>query len=912
VTDDDVVGREPELAALSTLLAPGEGTRVAVVTGAPGSGKSTLVDVIAGRAADAGALLLTARPRETERSLSFSVLADLLDGLLADAGGRVPAQQAEVLRRAAVAEDTAVTEPRALAVAVRTALLTAATQRRVLVVIDDAHWADEASLVVLPHAVRRLEPAPVSLLVATRPVDAVNAVDPWPADRVDVPLTGLSAAALFRLVRSRLGVVLGRGDLGRLEKASHGNPLYALELARAWADGVDDPAVLTPSLEQLVRRHVRQLPAAVRRVLLVAALAHDPTPDVLAAAAGIDRPALEAAVATARPLAAVAGGRLGFDHPLHAAAVVADAGADDRRDVHRRLAEVEGGLEVVARHRALADVGPDADTAQLLTRAAHQARSRGAHATARELARLAVTATPPGHSEDAERRLLLGAWALHDGDPQTCAEMVTPLSEVTGPVRARAHLLLARRALISETAESTRAHVDVALSSLDPVVRASALLVLAEVDDDVAMGRESARRVLAELEAVDGVADPVDVGRQRTAAVTAVALRDLLLRQPEALDRLVHAAALEEQYPPEDALSSARFALAQQLMFASRLTEARTILTTLIAEARELGDEASEPTLLLNLGHLEVRAGRLQQAGWLAREGLDRAELTGQGAALVLGRLQVAADDARTGADELAQAAVDQAVAAADAVGDPWLAAIARAVHGRICLTRGDVERAVGPLTELVGLGERAGLVDTGWNPSPADLAESLAVLGDAEGAEAELVRLLAGVVGLDRPHVHAAVPRARALARTAQHGADQEALELALAAVGEHERLGLRFELGHSLLVAGVLHRRARQKGAAHRLLVRAVEVFAECSAPRWAGRASAELARVGLRPSAPASLTETELRIARLAVAGRTNKQIATEVFLSQKTVEAVLGRVYRKLGVRSRVELVSALPD
>jgi DNA-binding CsgD family transcriptional regulator len=185
-------------------------------------------------------------------------------------------------------------------------------------------------------------------------------------------------------------------------------------------------------------------------------------------------------------------------------------------------------------------------------------------------------------------------------------------------------------------------------------------------------------------------------------------------------------------------------------------------------------------------------------------------------------------------------------------------------------------------------------------------------VVGDVDAADAELARLLDGVDGLDRPHVHAVVPRVRALVRTARVGADEESLELALAAVHEHERLGLRFELGRSLLVAGVLHRRARQKGAAHRHLVRAVEVFAECAAPQWTERATAELARVGLRPSAPDSLTETEARVARLAVAGRTNKEIASEVFLAPKTVEAVLGRVYRKLGVRSRVELVSALTD
>jgi len=112
-------------------------------------------------------------------------------------------------------------------------------------------------------------------------------------------------------------------------------------------------------------------------------------------------------------------------------------------------------------------------------------------------------------------------------------------------------------------------------------------------------------------------------------------------------------------------------------------------------------------------------------------------------------------------------------------------------------------------------------------------------------------------------------------------------------------------------LLVAGRLHRRAKQKRVAHDLLGRAAEVFDANPAPVWADRARDERRRVGLRPSAPDGLTPTEARVAALAAAGRTNREIAAEVFASPKTVEAVLGRVYRKLGVRSRVELVAALP-
>jgi DNA-binding NarL/FixJ family response regulator len=184
-----------------------------------------------------------------------------------------------------------------------------------------------------------------------------------------------------------------------------------------------------------------------------------------------------------------------------------------------------------------------------------------------------------------------------------------------------------------------------------------------------------------------------------------------------------------------------------------------------------------------------------------------------------------------------------------------------------------------------------------------------LLATGDLDAAEDELRRLVEAA-GLGMPHTDAVLHRLRAGLRAERTGPDEEALQLALAAVAEHERLDMRFELGRSLLVAGRLHRRARRKRAAHDLLTRSVEVLDLAPAPVWASRARDELARVGLRPGAPGTLTPTEVRVAQLAVAGRTNREIAAEVFSSPKTVEAVLGRVYRKLAVRSRVELVTAL--
>jgi DNA-binding CsgD family transcriptional regulator len=919
-----VVGRERELAAVADLLGagPGEGLRVLVVTGPPGSGKSTLVGAATRRAVHLAMRVLLARPREPEQPLAFSVLADLVEALPgADAAessvgdAPLPPPQQAALRHALgldlprPGEDT---DPRLVAAAVRALLTAAARERRVLVVVDDAHWADDSSLLVLSHALHRARGSALSVLVATRPRAGA---DPWPTGegRDDVDLGPLSEAAVFHLVRDRLGRTLGRGELRRLVQDCGGNPMYALELA---GRGTGRNA-LSPTLEALVAGSVRELPSATRRLLVAAALAHDPRLDLVARAAGLDvePAAFDATVSAGAEVATVEGGRLRFRHPLHSAAVVADAAPEDLRATHSRLAELETGDEVTARHLALAADRPDAAIAERLSLAAGRARGRGARAGARDLAALAVAATPAADSRGPDRQLELAGWALHDGDLQTCAELAGPLATGHGRVAARAHVLLATWAGLTGSTDEVADHCRAALAAAtgQPLLRAGAFVAWADAAADLGETAGLARSALAELDAASSsgssASDAAEVLRCRALAIAAQA--DLLRGAGGSEEELAAAAELETRHPPDLVLSGARMARAQQLLFACRLDEAREAFDVLLDEARARGDEVSEPLLLLNLGHLELRAGRLRRAGELAREALDLAHVTGNTAARVLAELQVAADEARTGDWAASQERIGLATAMTDDIGDPWLLGIAWTIVGRLCSARGDHEGAVDALRTAAGHAARAGLADPGWEPCPGELTESLLALGRDDDAAVELSRLSATAAGLDRPHVTAVVPRLEAQLRAARVGPDAGARALALASVEAHEALGTTFELGRSLLVAGRLHRRAKQKRVAHDLLARAVEVFEAATAPVWADRARDELRRVGLRPSAPDGLTSTEARVAALAAAGRTNREIAAEVFASPKTVEAVLGRVYRKLGVRSRVELVAALP-
>jgi DNA-binding CsgD family transcriptional regulator len=159
------------------------------------------------------------------------------------------------------------------------------------------------------------------------------------------------------------------------------------------------------------------------------------------------------------------------------------------------------------------------------------------------------------------------------------------------------------------------------------------------------------------------------------------------------------------------------------------------------------------------------------------------------------------------------------------------------------------------------------------------------------------------------RPWTLATAARCRGLLRAA-YGDVEGAVQALEEALRHHQQLAMPFELGRTLLVMGQVQRRAKRKRIAKEHLQRAVEIFESLPAPPWAARARAELSRLGLRPPAPLALTATEERVAALAASGHTNRQVAQALFLSRRTVEANLARVYRKLGVSSRAELGAAM--
>jgi DNA-binding CsgD family transcriptional regulator len=197
------------------------------------------------------------------------------------------------------------------------------------------------------------------------------------------------------------------------------------------------------------------------------------------------------------------------------------------------------------------------------------------------------------------------------------------------------------------------------------------------------------------------------------------------------------------------------------------------------------------------------------------------------------------------------------------------------------------------------GVGEPAKFLFVG------DHVEVLIELGRLDQAGEVLDWLEERGRALDRPWALAVSARYRGLLAAAD-GDFQTAFASLDQALKEHERLPMPFELGRTLLVLGTIRRRAKQKRPAREALEEALAIFERLGAPLWADKARAELARIGGRRAVAGQLTEAEARVAKLAAAGRTNREIADTLFMSVRTVEGHLSRSYAKLGVRSRTEL------
>jgi DNA-binding CsgD family transcriptional regulator len=336
---------------------------------------------------------------------------------------------------------------------------------------------------------------------------------------------------------------------------------------------------------------------------------------------------------------------------------------------------------------------------------------------------------------------------------------------------------------------------------------------------------------------------------------------------------------------------------------------ARQRFEDMLQAFRQQGDEAQISAALTHLARVEAMTGHMDRARALAAEALDLSEQTEQETYVdmaLCARGQVCAQ-----AGDLAEArnAATQLVARLADRPDVVLEVTAREVLGLVALTAGDLAEADRQLSRADHIEELVHNREPANQRFQADHAEAVIGLGDLSRGEQLVQRLEARADALPRPWILAVAARCRGLLNAATGDLDT-ALADQQRALAAHQTLDMPSELGRTLLALGRLHRRRNERQNARRCLERAVSVFESGGALGWLAVAREELSRAQARRGAPGHLTPTERKICELAATGLRNSEIAAQLFLSTKTVEANLSRAYRKLGVRSRTELATAI--
>lgn len=926
-----IVGRDDQLAAIEEFLDEGDRRPGALLlAGEAGIGKTTLWRYAVDRARAASRRVLSCSPAESEIQLAFASLRDLCDELGEDVISTLPAPQRRALEIALLRADPGLAkhERGAISAAFLSIVRRLAETSPLLIAIDDAQWLDAASAAVLEFAARRSASAPVGFLVAMR--RDMDSRAPLGLDRVfpddgllRVEIGPLSLGAMHRLLSVRLDRVIPRPILRRLHEASGGNPFFALELASALerrGGRVEAVEALPERLHELVAERLAALPDDALAVVQVASALSNPTVGLVVAVAERDASAIDAAI-EAQVIESEPDG-IRFTHPLLASGAYATLDRGGRRRLHARLAETVDEPEERARHLAFAAEGADAAVAAELEEAAHLSRARGAPAAAAELGEQARRLTPPEEVADVVRRTMETAgFHFEAGDAARSRELLEEAvaSAAPGPQRAEALKRLARalafeadlrsavdlyRRAIAEAADesATRAEAEEGLA-------VALMRMLVNLPEAAEHARTAARlaerrgddRALAEFLStkalIEGLTGDPGAGRNMSRAVR-VGERIGDVRGFHRADFLV-------------GLWGPTFISAVLSAFTGDVDEARAVVDRARANAVESGDEASLPLILRYLSYVELLAGNWRRARSLASEGYDVAVQTGQPSQQAVLAGTAALVDAHVGRVDEARRAAAEALGLATETGAMFARLLADSALGLLELSLADPAAALQRLEPLVHDLEEAGLREPAVARFVPDTIEAMLAVGRLDDAQRLLRRFENRSERLDRPSALAAAARCRGLllgAATDFEGALAH-LERALE---QHERAPIPFDRARTLVALGATRRRAKQKASARAALGAAAEELDRLGADLWAQQARAELARIGGRPPSGSRLTPTQRRLAELVSEGLSNKEVAAALFVTPKTVETQLTRIYTKLGIHSRTELARSLAE
>jgi DNA-binding CsgD family transcriptional regulator len=908
-----IVGRSGELARLDDLLAAlcyGEGTAL-VVHGEAGIGKTTLLDALAERAGDRVTLLRVCAA-EMEAQLAFAVLADLLQPL-ADELETLPAPQAAALAGALALGPPVRGDRLAVCVATLGVLRAAACRRPVLVLLDDAQWADAASRECVEYVARRAG-GHLAVVLAAR--------DPWCApERLRLPaltVGPVDAAGAAELLRRR-APGLAPPVAAAIVEAAAGNPLALVELPatlpadqRAGIAPLDLPLAPDGRLRLAFAGRLAALSPPARRALLVAAAhAGDDLPTIAAASQRVGVDVAELAGAEASGLVRLGAGRVVFAHPLVRGSVYRDASAADRRAAHAALACVQAG-ERRAWHLAAAAVGPDEQVAAELERVGNEAAARRAYpaaATALERA-AALTGDPAATSR---RLLAAGRAASAAGLADRALALLERAVEAAVDLEQRALAEHARgRMLIWRGLpdEATRVLVREA-RRVERSLPALAAVLLADAANSATTTNRHREAERLALRAVDLAGAGADADRSLRASVLTMLGWVLTLRghTPRARPVLDEAALLSAGL---DGLGPHWPWLHLQLRARVPLGEfeqARDESTALAALAREAGALATLSGAQLVAADVAFRIGDWDAADALTVEAIRLAADTGQPPMAGLALTARARLTAARGLNEESQEAAREGLGIAHTQGMTTGLRFAHAALGFNHLCQDRVDEAIAELEYVERLVVGTGLEEPTIVPWAPDLIEAYARRGDEAAARRVLRTLARQAAATGTAVAAAAAARCRGLL-------DQDFDAAFTLALAEDDRRPMPFERARTLLAYGRRLHRTRRRAEARGRLREALAGFERLRAAAWTAQAERELRAAGARRSrqgpADGTLTNQERRVAEAVRRGASNREIAAELFLSPKTIEFHLRQIYAKLNVHSRTQLVAALAE
>jgi len=881
-------------------------SRALVVRGDPGVGKTVLVDYLVGQASVSACRVARAVGVQSEMELAFAGLHQLCAPMLGHLDG-IPAPQRDNLQTAFGLAAGPPPDRFFVGLATLSLLSEVAGERPLICVIDDEQWLDRASAQALGFVARRLAADPVGLVFAARELGADLAGLP------ELEITGLSDDDARALLATALTGPLDARARDLIIAETRGNPLALLELPRgltpaelAGGFGMPGAAPLTGRIEDSFARQLDALPAQTRLLLLVAAA--DPSGDrtlVWRAARRLGIDAGEAGPAVEAGLVEF-GAPVRFWHPLARSATYRSASLSDKQQVHAALAEVtdpQADPDRRAWHRAQAAAGPDEDVAAELEGSAGRAQARGGMAAAAAFLERSVllTADPARH---AERTLAAAQANIQAGAFGKVLELLDRAE--AGPLEEFQHA----------RADLLRAHVAFAsgLGSDAPPLLLKAARRLEPFDLDLARetylsawgaagmaGFSAGRAALVEisraaqtLPAPAGPPRPLDLLLNGLAVLTTDGYA-------AAAATLQGAAKVLTSIPVEDVLRWGWMAPSAY----TAVWDAEgmhTISTRQVQLVRDVGALSKLPLYLSHLGIARLWMGDLAGAASLIAETGGVAAATGSHiASYTLLRLR-GMQGRETEAAAAIATAVEQAAAGGQGMAAAWAHWTAAVLYNGLARYKEAMSAARQVISDAV-------------HPHPymwalPELVEAAARSGD-DGLACEALAWLAETTqpaGTDAALGIEARCRALLSDRTTAEGLHHDAID-------RLSRTRLRPELARAHLLYGEWLRRDRRRTDARAQLRIAHDMFDTIGMEAFASRARRELRATGetvhkRMVKAPSTLTEQEANIARLVVDGHTNTEIGTQLFLSARTVEWHLRKIFTKLGIGSRRELRAAL--